>query len=132
MAAGQDKTGKETNGFKSRMGARGPAPRLLRLKVEDTVLTKGAPLAKGKFTWITQTGREERWIVANCGNYTVLWNFRYAFICFGPRPQQCEGAGGTNCKAFNRLCIYVSFQVIWQEEEASPPPQPPGERGASC
>jgi hypothetical protein len=82
----QDKGGKETNGFKSRMGSRGPAPRLLRLKVEDTVLTKGAPLTKGKFTWITQAGREERWIVANCGNYTVLWNFRWVV---GALPLQC-------------------------------------------
>lgn len=31
----QDKSGKETNGFKSRMGSRGAAPRLLRLKPED-------------------------------------------------------------------------------------------------
>lgn len=77
MGAVQDKAGKETNGFKSRMGARGPAPRLLRLKIEDTTLTRNAPLTKGKFTWITQAGFEERWIVANCGNYTVLWNFRW-------------------------------------------------------
>ena len=35
-----------------------------------------APLQKGKFTWITEAGRQERWIVASCGAYTVLWNFR--------------------------------------------------------
>lgn len=72
----QDKSGKQTNGFKSRMGQKAPAPRLLRLKQEDTLLVKGAPLTKGKFTWITESGRQERWIVASCGNYTVLWNFR--------------------------------------------------------
>ena len=36
----------------------------------------GAVLQKGKFTWITEAGRQERWIVASCGAYTVLWNFR--------------------------------------------------------
>ena len=74
--AAQDKAGKETNGFKSRMGARGAAPRLLRLKPEDLAQVGSAPLQKGKFTWVTESGREERWIVASCGNYTVLWNFR--------------------------------------------------------
>ena len=72
----QDKSGKETNGFKSRMGQKAPAPRLLRLKAEDQPLLQGAPLRQGKFTWVTEAGREERWIVASCGNYTVLWNFR--------------------------------------------------------
>ena len=77
----QDKNGKETNGFKSRMGSRAPAPRLLRLKPEDQPLLLGAPLRQGKFTWVTEAGREERWIVASCGNYTVLWNFRYHPDC---------------------------------------------------
>ena len=74
----QDKSGKETKGFKSRMGSRGAAPRLLRLKPEDLAHVGSAPLQKGKFTWVTESGREERWIVASCGNYTVLWNFRCA------------------------------------------------------
>lgn len=78
MVPRQDAKEKETNGFKSRMGSRGAAPRLLRLKAEDAELVGGAPLQKGKFTWITESGREERWIVASCGNYTVLWNFRCA------------------------------------------------------
>jgi hypothetical protein len=44
--------------------------------VEDVARTGGAPLEKARFTWITERGRQERWIVASCGNYTVLWNFR--------------------------------------------------------
>jgi type VI protein secretion system component Hcp len=43
---------------------------------EDVKLTKGAPLQKGKFTWVTEKGRQERYIIATCGNYTVTWNFR--------------------------------------------------------
>ena len=72
----QDKNEKDTNGFRSRMGSKAPKPRLLRLKPEDTVVTKGTNFAKGKFTWVTESGRQERWIVVSCGNYTVLWNFR--------------------------------------------------------
>ena len=69
-------SGRELCGFTSKMGASAPAPRLLRLKVEDVARTGGAPLEKAHFTWITERGRQERWIVASCGNYTVLWNFR--------------------------------------------------------
>ncbi|KAI3429615.1 hypothetical protein D9Q98_005701 [Chlorella vulgaris] len=69
-------SGKELCGFTSRMGSNSPAPRLLRLKMEDVKLTKGAPLQKGKFTWVTEKGRQERYIIATCGNYTVTWNFR--------------------------------------------------------
>jgi hypothetical protein len=72
----QDKNDRETNAFRSRMGRKAPAPRLLRLKPEDSRLVKGAHLSKGKFTWITEGGKQERWIVVSCGNYTVLWNFR--------------------------------------------------------
>lgn len=38
--------------------------------------TGKAKLTKGKFTWITEAGRQERWIVASCGAFTVLFNFR--------------------------------------------------------
>lgn len=69
-------SGKELCGFTSKMGGNAPAPRLLRLRPADVALTGGAPLEKAHFTWITERGRQERWIVASCGNYTVLWNFR--------------------------------------------------------
>jgi len=70
------KNGKATHGFKGRMGKNACAPRLLRLKPEDWQLAgKGAKLEKGKFTWITEQGSSEHWIVASCGNFSVLWNF---------------------------------------------------------
>lgn len=75
-AALQDKNNRETSGFKSRMGAAAPRPRLLRLRPEDAAKVGGAPLRQGKFTWVTEAGRQERWIVASCGSNTVLWNFR--------------------------------------------------------
>jgi len=67
---------KELCGFTSRMGTKAPAPRLLRLTPEDVVLTKGAPLKKAKFTWVTESGHQERYIAASCGNYMFRWNFR--------------------------------------------------------
>ena len=102
----QDKKDKETNGFKSRMGEKAPKPRLLRLKPEDNVLVKAAPLTKGKFTWVTESGRQERWIVASCGNYTVLWNFRCALHSAGfGDPTDCAVSG-------QRATVSVSIQGI--------------------
>ena len=60
------------------MGAAAPRPRLLRLRPEDAAKVGGATLRAGKFTWVTEAGRQERWIVASCGSNTVLWNFRRA------------------------------------------------------
>ncbi len=63
--------GQDTNAFVDKMGSRGAVPRLLRLKPEDVARTQGKPFAKGKFTWITEAGSTERWIVAQVGNYSV-------------------------------------------------------------
>ncbi len=56
-----------------------------------------APLEKGKFTWITEEGREERWVVASCGKYTVLWNFRYDKGCGDDDEGVGDGGGGDGC-----------------------------------
>ena len=81
------------------MGQNAPAPRLLRLKPEDQAVVGRAKLGKGKFTWITEAGRQERWIVASCGSYTVLWNFRHARAVRAGSGQCCMG-----CKA----CILLA------------------------
>ncbi|KXZ52553.1 hypothetical protein GPECTOR_9g597 [Gonium pectorale] len=70
-----DDKGRPANGFESRMGGRGSVPRLLRLKPEDAIKTQNAKFTKGKFTWITEGGQSERWIVAGCGRFSVVWNF---------------------------------------------------------
>ncbi|KDD74222.1 VID27 cytoplasmic protein, partial [Helicosporidium sp. ATCC 50920] len=69
-------TGNTRCGFTSRLGADAPAPRVLRLRPEDVARTGGAALEKAHFSWVTDAGRPERWIVASVGNYSVLWNFR--------------------------------------------------------
>lgn len=67
---------RELSGFTDRAGARLATPRLLRLRPEDVVLTGGRPLRGAKFTWVTEAGRTERWVVASCGRYSVVWNFK--------------------------------------------------------
>ena len=59
--------GQTSNAFTTRMGSRGSMPRLLRLRPEDVARTAGKPLQKGKFSWITESGQPERWIVVSCG-----------------------------------------------------------------
>ena len=71
-----DSDGRIVSAFKQRMGRSAPAPRLLKLRPEDVSATKGAPLTKGKFTWVaTPDAPRERWIAASCGTHTVLWSF---------------------------------------------------------
>ncbi|KAG2485820.1 hypothetical protein HYH03_015530 [Edaphochlamys debaryana] len=76
-----DDKGRPSNGFESRMGGRGSVPRLLRLKPEDVPKTKGGRFRNAKFTWITEGGHSERWIVASCGCMSVIWNFARIRTC---------------------------------------------------
>ena len=64
------------NAFKKPGASKLATPRLLRLTPEDKVLVGNTPLKDGRFTWITDVTSTERTVVATCGNYTVLWNFR--------------------------------------------------------
>jgi len=75
-AGGGRPPAEEQSAFVSRGGGKLALPRLLRLKPEDVLLTGGKPLKGGKFTWVTEQGRQERWVVCSCGNYSVVWNFR--------------------------------------------------------
>lgn len=95
-----DNNGKHTNGFKSRMGGSAPKPRLLRLKTEDVDRVGHAPLEKGKFTWVTEAGRQERWIVASVGNFTVLWNFRQVKLT---QPDIVSYGGLTTCTNYHLI-----------------------------
>lgn len=84
-----------------------------------------AALQKGKFTWITEAGRQERWIVASCGAFTVLWNFRCALLlsillwamlmrsmkCSLLLTMQPAVLGGIPGRQNNMLCIWCCRQV---------------------
>jgi hypothetical protein len=67
----RDKAGAVTTGFHAPMGSNMTAPRLLQLLPVDVKRTGGRPLTKGRFTWVTEQGVQERWIVASVGNYSV-------------------------------------------------------------
>jgi hypothetical protein len=68
--------GKDRSAFTDKGAGKMALPRLLRLKPEDKLATGGKPLKNGRFTWVTEAGTQERWIVASCGRHTVIWNFR--------------------------------------------------------
>ena len=84
------KTQELTNGFRTRAGERIAAPRLLKLKPEDAARARGAPLTRGKFTWVTEQGKQERWIVASCQNYSILFNFRRVKAATAPDERLME------------------------------------------
>lgn len=88
--------GQVTNGFKSPMGKSVPLPRVLRLKAEDVARTGNKPFRSAKFTWVTEAGRKERWIVASCGSHSVVWNLKCVapFSALTQGRQQCVVAAG--------------------------------------
>lgn len=73
----KDKDGKTKTGFTGRMGNRIPAPRLLKLTPLDAHLAgKNHKFSSGRLSWVTESGRVERNLVATVGNFSVVWNFR--------------------------------------------------------
>lgn len=64
-------------GFTSRMGANAPAPKLLRLKPEDAMRAKNAPLRNGRFSWVTAKNSVESYVVASAGDFLARWSFRH-------------------------------------------------------
>ena len=56
-----------------------------RMKARDETSLRG-----GKFTWVTEDGKQERWIVASCGNYSILFNFRRVKAATAPDARLLE------------------------------------------
>lgn len=71
-----DKDGKTKTGFSGRMGYKIPAPRLLKLTPVDAHLAGKNKFHGGQFSWVTESGRQERHLVATVGKFSVIWNFR--------------------------------------------------------
>ncbi|PIN10397.1 Protein involved in vacuole import and degradation [Handroanthus impetiginosus] len=72
-----DKDGKTKTGFSGRMGHKIPAPRLLKLTPVDAHLA-GADnkFHAGHFSWVTESGKQEKHLVATVGKFSVIWNFQ--------------------------------------------------------
>lgn len=72
-----DKDGKVKTGFGGRMGNKIAAPRLLKLTpVHSHLAGKKNKFHGGQFSWVTESGKQERHLVASVGNFTVIWNFK--------------------------------------------------------
>jgi WD40 repeat protein len=72
----KDKDGKLKTGFSGRMGGKMGAPRLLKLRPFDAHRDgKQQKLHGGKFSWVTEEGKQERHLVVSAGNFTVVWDF---------------------------------------------------------
>mmetsp|Transcript_1909 Transcript_1909/g.2120 ORF Transcript_1909/g.2120 Transcript_1909/m.2120 type:complete len:542 (-) Transcript_1909:988-2613(-) len=99
----KNKKGIHANGFTDQMGNSMPAPRMLKISANDIMKTGGAPFEKAQFTWITEAGKQERWITACCGNYNILWNFRYVKTVMRP---------GGNCPKDHRgMMVCTDYQI---------------------
>ncbi|XP_050363086.1 protein CYPRO4 [Argentina anserina] len=72
-----DKDGKTKTGFSGRMGNKIPAPRLLKLIPLDSHLAgKDNKFHGGHFSWVTESGKQERHLVATVGKFSVIWDFQ--------------------------------------------------------
>ncbi|KAK1439924.1 hypothetical protein QVD17_05749 [Tagetes erecta] len=72
-----DKDGKTKTGFSGRMGNKIPAPRLLKLTPVDAhTAGKDNKFHGGRFSWVTESGKQERHLVATVGKFSVIWDFQ--------------------------------------------------------
>ncbi|XP_022860733.1 protein CYPRO4-like isoform X1 [Olea europaea var. sylvestris] len=72
-----DKDGKTKTGFSGRMGNKIPAPRLLKLTPVDAHMAgSDNKFHAGHFSWVTESGKQERHLVATVGKFSVIWNFQ--------------------------------------------------------
>ena len=59
-----------------------------------------AKLSNARLTWVTEGDRQERWIVASCGMFSVLWNFRRVKAA---RPNAISDGAFTVCDHYTML-----------------------------
>ncbi|KAI7733926.1 hypothetical protein M8C21_032045, partial [Ambrosia artemisiifolia] len=72
-----DKDGRTKTGFSGRMGNKIPAPRLLKLTPVDAhTAGKHNKFHGGRFSWVTESGKQERHLVATVGKFSVIWDFQ--------------------------------------------------------
>lgn len=72
-----DKDGKTKTAFSGRAGNKIPAPRLLKLTPVDSHMS-GAnnKFHGGHFSWVTESGKQERHLVTTAGKFSIIWNFQ--------------------------------------------------------
>ncbi|KAK3248055.1 hypothetical protein CYMTET_42467 [Cymbomonas tetramitiformis] len=93
----RNKNGSLTTGFTHPMGANMPAPRMLKLDPADAQRMHGASFQHARFTWVTEQGKHERFVVASVGGCTVMWNFRQLKQSTAPGTQGPTTMGLRTC-----------------------------------
>ncbi|KAH7306233.1 hypothetical protein KP509_22G002700 [Ceratopteris richardii] len=72
----RDKDGKLKTGFNGRGSSKFALPRLLKLTPVDAHSAgKNCKLQKGQFSWVTESGKQEKHLVATAGKFSVIWDF---------------------------------------------------------
>ncbi|KAL6511573.1 Protein cypro4 [Orobanche gracilis] len=71
-----DKDGNSKTGFVGRMGNKIAAPRLLKLNPLDSHMAGANKFHNAQFSWVTESGKQERHLVATVGKFSVIWNFQ--------------------------------------------------------
>lgn len=113
----QDDKGMASCSFRAPLRSAGATqPVLMRLKAEDAARLGGVPLRGGKFDWTTELGHPESWVVASCGAYSVVWNFRCEL--FGSKVHKIAGVMTVPAKFCSapyqvqaRLCCIFGIQT---------------------
>ncbi|CAI5463864.1 unnamed protein product [Closterium sp. Yama58-4] len=72
----RDKEGKERSAFVARAGGNLAAARLLKLTPEHAQIVGNFKFQHARFSWVTESDRQEKHIVATVDKYTVVWPFR--------------------------------------------------------
>ncbi|CAH9146015.1 unnamed protein product [Cuscuta epithymum] len=101
-----DKDGKTKTGFSGRMGNKIPAPRLLKLTPVDAHMAgHDNKFHGGHFSWVTESGKQERHLVATVGKFSVIWNF-----------QQVKDTGHECYKNQQGLKSCYCYKIVLKEE----------------
>jgi len=108
----RDDKGNGVTGFtKSMNGGNSCAPRMLRLRGDD--MGKVGPMARfsgGRFTWVTEQGTKERWIVARVGSHTIMWNMQR--IVREEAKAEARGRGGMRVAGLNSYVLERSEEDV--------------------
>lgn len=100
-----DDDGKPINGFHKSLSVHASPPKLLKLRAEDRAMMGDSPFKKAKFTFVTESGIQERWIVTTCGMYSVLWNFRQV------------KAHKTDHRSHGGVVTFTTYHLVGKDEQ---------------
>lgn len=122
-----DKDGKEKTGFGGRMGNRIAAPRLLKLSpLHSHLAGDNSKFREGRFSWVTDNGKQERHLVTTVGKYSVVWNFLQVKNSHHECYQNQEGLKSCYCyKVIPKNESIVASRFMHEKYDVSDCPEAP-------